>query len=125
MTTTNTSLEERISTARKSNYNFERLLLASEKAIKQFVDDVIASNDRPTLFPKEPVSPRDVYFKVYLPAIPITPNETALLLEYLNATYMDDEEDCRTIWGDYFSISKCWFKDAYKLTTHKKKYLYF
>lgn len=118
------SLDERMVTARRNNYNFDKLVQACEREIKLFVDNVIASNDRPTLFPKEPVSPRDVPFKVYLPVIPISPNETALLLEYLNKTYMDEESGPRLIYGDYFDIGKCWFKDAYKLTTYRKKYYF-
>lgn len=120
----NISLEERMVAARKENYNFDKLVQACEMEIKRFVDDVIASNDRPSLFPREPASPRNVPFKVFLPALPISPNETALLLEYLNNKYMD-ENSTRLIYGDYFAIGKCWFKDAYKLTTNIKKYFYF
>lgn len=119
----NISLKDRMVTARKKNYNFDKLVQACEREIKLFVDNVIASNDRPSLFPRGPAFPRDVPFKVFLPAIPISPNETALLLEYLDNKYMD-EDSTRIIYGDYFSIRRCWFKNAYKLKTHAKRYCY-
>lgn len=73
-------------------------------------------NDTPSVIPKTPCDPKSTTISILLPAIPISPKETELLLEYLNTKYLEGKT--RTIGGDYFRIKKCFFKNNYKLSSH-------
>lgn len=115
------SIQNRIEAACKQSYNFESMVKLCETQIELFVAQINAANDKPTTILRSPSSPEHTLVSILLPVIPMSPNETQLLLEYLNDKYIGGKEG-PVVGGDYFSIRKCFFKNNYKLTTNNNHY---
>ncbi len=115
--------EMRITEERKKDYGFDRLITSCEEAIERFVENVIDSNNKPTTWIHSPISTKDVYLNAYVPAVPVTPNQSTLLLEYLNDKYM--RYGYEKFNGYKIRMRKCWFRPDYKLTTYSYDHFFF
>ncbi len=105
-----------IAGARKCNYCFDEFVKVCEKGIESWKYNLIAKNNFPRMLPKLPREPRYTLVSILLPVVPISPNETKLLLNYLNEKYLENDE--KDIGGDYFTLRKCFFRNNYKLSSH-------
>ena len=105
-----------ISEARKRNYVFDRFVELCEGGIACWIDKIKAENDVPCLVPKTARQPAYTKISIFLPVVSISPNETNLLMEYLEEKYL--KYGTKTVGGDFFRLKKCLFKQKYKLSSH-------
>lgn len=124
MSNKTSSVLDRIAIACEENSNFDKMVKFCEVQIELFVEKIEADNKKPTTIPRSPASPRDVLLNILLPVIPISPNETELLLEYLNYKYIKFPEKT-IVGGDHFHIKKCFLKNNYRLYTHDRHCYYY
>lgn len=81
-----------ISEAHKCNHCFDEFVKVYEKGIESWKDNLIVKNNFPQMLPKLPREPRYTLVSILLPVVPISPNETKLLLNYLNKKYLENGE---------------------------------
>ncbi len=111
-------IQKCIDVARRRSFNFDRMVKLCDAQIELFISKIEASNNKPTTHFRMPYTPSEVRVRVFLPVIPISPNETQLLLSYLNNKYINGDKGA-LVGGHYFSIRKCFFSERIKLSTHR------
>lgn len=110
-------IEARIAAERNASKLFNDFVQLCTDALDAWVKKVNLFNNACTTTPKRPVYSYSICAKVSVPAIPISPIQTSLLLEYLKEVYLNNQNGKPFIGGDYFTIRKRLFKDEYKLAT--------
>lgn len=102
-----------IAEACEKNPSFAEFVTLCENSIACWIENINVANNAPSIIPRTPRYPANMRISILLPIIPISPNETELLLRYLEKKYLNPN----IIAGDYFKLRKCLFKNNYKLTS--------
>lgn len=116
------NIKDRISEACKASSTFEQMVKVCDQEINRFVENIHNQNNKPSSTIRPISDPTNTLVRIFLPIIPISPNETELLLEYLKDKYILGKDGRRIVGGDYFKIKNCIFKQNFKLTTCRDYY---